>query len=487
MPPGISFGVRARIAVAIALIALLSVSRIWLIPAHFSSDPNEGWNAFQAARALGTGPLYSKPQALVGNNYPPLSFYLVGWAGRLIGDPIVAGRIIALVAVLAVAVCIFAVVRRFGTAGSAAPTIGALLFLGFNATLFRSYLGMDDPQWLAHALMMAGLALLVPDRPNAPPGAGKIVGAALLMVTGGIVKHNLVAFPLAATLWLALHHRRSLTIWLGTAAASLLLAAALCYRAYGTDFFVDLLAADRHYSWLRMVLRSAPVLVATTPLLIVSAGSVRDRKSDSRLDLLLIAVAISVPLGILQRSGQGVDRNAHFEALIALCMAGAVALARHKVAFYKPLLPRPLFWLIGPILIAAPTTLYAEVGEIAGSASEEASWKRLEDRIAATPGRVACETAALCYWAGKNFEIDFFLYGQRVAGRHDAGALQRALDERRFAAIEMDTPEDAPPGRGEIVNPILPIIDHAYGSVLVDDDGRRLLGPAPVTATRTHP
>src|SRR5258708_25428438 len=99
MPLTKLFSVRVRIAIAFALIAILSVSRIWLIPAHFSSDPNEGWNAFQAARAIGTGPLYSGPQALTGNNYPPLSFYLVGWAGRLLGDPIVAGRVMPLLPV----------------------------------------------------------------------------------------------------------------------------------------------------------------------------------------------------------------------------------------------------------------------------------------------------------------------------------------------------------------------------------------------------
>src|SRR5260370_38331844 len=103
MPLTKLFTVRVRIAIAIALIAILSVSRIWLIPAHFSSDPNEGWNAFQAARAIGTGPLYSVPQALTGNNYPPLSFYLVGWAGGLLGGPIGAGRVFSRVPALVAA------------------------------------------------------------------------------------------------------------------------------------------------------------------------------------------------------------------------------------------------------------------------------------------------------------------------------------------------------------------------------------------------
>src|SRR5258708_8742783 len=112
MPLTKLFSVRVRIAIAIALIAILSVSRIWLIPAHFSSDPNEGWNAFQAARAIGTGPLYSGPQALTGNNYPPLSFYLVGCPGPLLGDPIAARGVIALSCRLAAARLEIRVLRR---------------------------------------------------------------------------------------------------------------------------------------------------------------------------------------------------------------------------------------------------------------------------------------------------------------------------------------------------------------------------------------
>src|SRR5258708_26651368 len=154
-----------------------------------------------------------------------------------------------------------------------------------------------------------------------------------------------------------------------------------------------------------MVVKSVPVVAAAVPLLIVSAGLVRDRKSDSRLDLLLIAIAISVPLGIIQRSGQGLDRNAHFEALIALCIADAVALARHSVAFDKPVLSRPLPWLILPILVVLPTTLRAEVNEIAGRPSAGASWKLLEDPIAATPGKVAFGRPALSFLGGNSLAL----------------------------------------------------------------------------------
>ena len=73
-------------AIAILLLLVLAAGRLWLIPARFSLDPNEGWNALQSVRALGGGPLYPAPNGLTGNNYPPLSFYLVGYAARLSGD-----------------------------------------------------------------------------------------------------------------------------------------------------------------------------------------------------------------------------------------------------------------------------------------------------------------------------------------------------------------------------------------------------------------
>jgi hypothetical protein len=468
---------RCWFGLALASILLLSASRIWLIAVHVSADPNEGWNAFQAAHALGAAPLYPDPHALTGNNYPPLSFYLAGWAGRVIGDAIVAGRVVALVSTLVVAAGIFGVIRRFGDGGGPAPAIGALLFLAFNATLFRDYLALDDPQWLAHALMTAAIATLLPARADVTPGDGRVICAALLMVLGGLVKHNLLAFPLAATLWLAWHHRRAALVWIATAAAALLFAAAVCYRAYGVDAFVDLLSADRHYSWLRMAYRAAPVVAAMLPLMLVSARLIARRRRDARLDLLLIAVAVAVPLGIIQRSGQGVDRNAHFEALIALCMATGVSLSVIGFGGARAVM-RPLPWLVVPLLVLLPGTLRAETGEIRDYPSDMASWRQMEERIAATPGLVACEMPALCYWANKDFAIDFFLYGQRVARRGDAAALEQALARHRFAAIELDAPEEKQ-RIGEVANPVPALIAARYRVAFVDDDGRRLLVPAP--------
>ena len=64
---------------------------------------NEGWNAYFADAAMGKVPLYPSPDQFITNNYPPLSFYIVGLVGRLVGDPVLAGRLLSLVAVVAIA------------------------------------------------------------------------------------------------------------------------------------------------------------------------------------------------------------------------------------------------------------------------------------------------------------------------------------------------------------------------------------------------
>src|ERR1700685_253844 len=67
-------------------------------------DPNEGWNAFFAQIAMRGGEMYPGPAGSpILDNYPPLSFYIVGLVGRVVGDNIFAGRAVSLISMLIVA------------------------------------------------------------------------------------------------------------------------------------------------------------------------------------------------------------------------------------------------------------------------------------------------------------------------------------------------------------------------------------------------
>ncbi len=448
---------------------VLLAGRIALIPLHISTDVNEGWNGFQALRAIAGDPLYPPPGALIGNNYPPLSFYIVGWLGQLTGDVILAGRLVALASMLVTAGLIAAIARRLSPPATNAPALAALLFFGLCATLLRRYVALDDPQWLAQAVMTAGLLTALPRTPDEPPSARALVGSVMFLLIGGLIKHNALAAPLAVALWLGLRHRRAFVLWSGAATAGVAIALAIMNHLYGAGFFGDILA-PRHLSWTRMVSKSALPLLLLAPF---AAAAWHDaRTPDRRRDLILIYALVAVPLGIFQRSGVGVDVNAHLEAVVALSILTALALANRARTL--------LALIVTPLLVAGLIALPKLTAERAALAADRRDWRATEARIRAIPGPVACETMALCVWAGKPFVLDFFLYDQR-ARRHEANRLASALERHALAGVQLDgLPVES---SGERPSRILDAVTARYRLVYTDAAGRRLFVPT-VGATR---
>ncbi|MBI3491103.1 MAG: hypothetical protein HY047_04850 [Acidobacteria bacterium] len=181
-----------------SLFALVRIARI--IPLHVSLDSNEGWNAYQAVAAF-TRDLYPHPPRFFFNNYPPLSFYVVGALGRFIGDPIVAGRLIAITAFLALAVMAGLAARHMRCTRIEAAFASAL-FVATTLALSH-YVGIDDPQFLGQAVATAGVLWVIPESRS----WRRLWLAAAFMSAGIFIKHNLVALPLAAVAWLWLRDR----------------------------------------------------------------------------------------------------------------------------------------------------------------------------------------------------------------------------------------------------------------------------------------
>src|SRR5438045_5669542 len=91
------------LTIGVVLFGLLcGLALIWplaRLPIHYPIDVNEAWNALNAERAMDMDTLYPSASGSFFNNYPPLSFYVVGLAGRLVGDNIIAGRVISLLSI----------------------------------------------------------------------------------------------------------------------------------------------------------------------------------------------------------------------------------------------------------------------------------------------------------------------------------------------------------------------------------------------------
>ncbi|NPD67568.1 hypothetical protein HN018_18650 [Lichenicola cladoniae] len=467
-----------------ALVAYLLLGPILTIPRHIPLNYNEGWNAYFDSRAanMETGPLYPGSDSLVFNNYPPLSFYLVGAFGRfVVGDMIVAGRIVALLSLLASAGLLGLCIRHLGGSVRGGLT-GSVVFLLFAGTFFREYLAMDDPQWLAHALMLGGLATLLRGHRSGTLPARDVVMAALLVLAGGFVKHSLVGIPLAATLWLAWFHPRSAVIWVATAMAGLGAGLLLTRLADGHAAFDDVLRHHRIFRLWRLV-KALGRLVPLLPMGIIAVVLWRDRgRRDPAVLFAGLFTLIAVVTGAVQRLGEGVYYNAHFETLIALCLMTGLAVSRvtstgfdiRDHAFGQGALA---IFAILPLIVTAPWQIGRAWDDIAARHARERLWQPTIARLAATSGPAACEMLSLCYWAHKPFTIDFFNLNQSIMTGGSIAAFQSMTEHHRLGMIEYrpgsSIHEDALRKFGH--DPLIDIVGPFYTPVQAGPDGIVLL------------
>ena len=483
---------------AACVLGFFLLGPVLIIPLHIPINYNEGWNALFDTRAVvpGAGPLYPPADSFVFNNYPPLGFYLVGALGRFVfgGDMILAGRVQALVSLLGAAVVTGISVRFLG--GTARAGIAAALFLLLHMVIyFRTYVAMDDPQWLAQAIMLSGLAVLL--RKNGlsrlaegeVPVAG-IAGAALLMVAGGFVKHNLIGLPLAVTLWLAVYNRRAAAVWVLAAGLGLGLGAGVTAMLFGQVAFADILhhrRVFRAHLWAHGFQHIAPMLpmAATAALLLRREWPTSSPTSRAAIVFLCQFAVIAGVTGILQRLGEGVYYNAQFETLVAICLAFGLALtpvlAAPVMVYGRKAGPVALAMFAAlPLIGAWPWHLLPAWDDIADRFAREAAWQPVIAHVAGAPGPAGCIIMSVCWWAGKPSEVDVFNLTQSVLAGGKLDRFQAAVARRHFAIFEDDpasfTHLDAVRKLGH--DPIMEAFVGHYRRVATGPDGIALLAPA---------
>ncbi|MEO8369732.1 MAG: glycosyltransferase family 39 protein [Candidatus Solibacter sp.] len=201
--------------ITFALLCVLLVPLLWFplakINAQYTVTINEGFNAYSESAAGSGATLYGAPPHYAYANYPPVSFHLIGWLGKLTGDVNLAGRWISFLAILAIAACSALIVRCYTNSWrySAYAALCWLIWLGaFDVVR----VGYNDPHVLGVAVSMAALYCFVRD----PESARGLISAALF-APSLFIKQSLFPFPLAVALQLFLTSRRRLAMWMGTA------------------------------------------------------------------------------------------------------------------------------------------------------------------------------------------------------------------------------------------------------------------------------
>jgi len=426
---------RATPNVVLAIFALVCAAGLWralaTIGLHVPLDPNEGWNAYHAAAAMAGHALYPGANSYFVNNYPPLSFYIVGADGRYIGDYIEAGRTISLIALVFIMVVIEEAGRRM-ECRAADARLGALFFAA--SLLFGSdYVGMNDPQLLGHLIQVAALLRIL---------RGQDLAAAFLFVVGFFVKHNLVALPLAVALWLFIEDRARAWRFAVAGAGFMLAGLGLFRLAFGSSLFSHL-ASARTFSSALLVANVQSWLVWSAVPLVIVATLVAFHRRDRYVVFCALYTVIAVALGVAFSGGAGVDVNVFFDAAIALSLGIALALSRFSAR-----------GLWQPAALSAALLLPLALGLSQALSGED--WRNVDywvqprrDQAAiasvdiaflrAHPGRALCESLSLCYWAGKGAEVDTFNVGQEFAtGARSDADLIRQIDARAFSVIEFD-------------------------------------------------
>jgi Dolichyl-phosphate-mannose-protein mannosyltransferase len=422
----------------------LGIVAVILGPIHrtflqLPTDNNEGWNAYHAIIALSGGVLYPPVDSFISTNYPPLSFYIVGFVGKLIGDNIVAGRLISLVSLLTVSVNIYQLARLLG---------GERFFAGFSSMLFLLYIGtnasgyvsMNDPQWLGHAFVTSGALYFLRAQASRRP-FGYALLSSLLCVAGVLVKQNLIVLPLAVFAWSVFNDRRQLLTWTLLSLVIGLSIVALAMASYGSVFLQDIFLQPRVMSFRKFDSNVIRYVMPLTQLVLYAAllGAVAGR--EQRIRFALIYVGVAGALGLFFLSGELCDVNIVFDLIIALSISAGL-LGSHLVSMfaanYRQLAPAATALVMASVCF--PTFAQAlehSVDLVREDRGQRQAYQDLITEIAMSKGPVACEMTSLCYWAGKSFELDAHNYLQKIKkGKVGPDRLRQRIDEGFYAYIQ---------------------------------------------------
>jgi len=428
----------ALIVFSLVLIVLGAIGPLSLLFEHVSPDYSEGWNAYWAAAAMRSpSALYSPSHVLIANNYPPLSFYVNGLAGRLTGDDLVAGRIVALASLLGVAGLAGWIVFRLSRSATWSAVSGLLILL-YAIYPFGQFFALNNPQWLGQAIMLAGVPPLVGSATKSPGWRACVLSAACVVI-GVLVKQNQFALPIAIALWLFIRDRKLFAIWCAAAAG---LAAAACLaldRIYGSAIFIELFGFRRTYQ-LHDFLKGLPKLACLIPFAGLGIVATRQRPLDPRWLLIAIYAGFGLVLGALQRFGAGVGENANYDAVIGGTILCGAFLGSGKVAGFLGQRYRSavLGLMLVPIVITAPNPMAESLRDIRTADIAEAEWSAMISDVRQARGPVLCEALAICFWAGKPMELDFFAYGQKLRTGADSAPLRDLIVRKSAALLILD-------------------------------------------------
>lgn len=402
--------------------------------------PNEGWNAYHQSAAV-SGILYPSSDALVVNNYPPLSFYLIGWFGRWLGDALYVGRALSAISIVGLSIAIGFAARRLG-AGTIGAVVGSIWFLALMPSSFSRFTAMNDPQLFAQLIMALALMWFL----RRDERGLSAVPPILLMVVAGFIKHNIVVIPATVLLWLVIRDGRRATIPILVGVTAAVAGIALCVLIYGDAFISNMLTPRKYNLW--RVLMNVGRLESVLPALLIWMVWAWQVRHLTAARFTALHITLGLLFYLVQWAGEAVVDNAQFDLNIAVAIGLGVAYGRVgdlvRSQFWTEARVRSLIVCLlaarlllsprmEPALIITDPSYRAQFTAHAAIVESEAR------RVAAIPGDVWCSIKTVCWRAGKPFVADDFTIEQMLAtGRITRDDLALLLKRRNITFVPID-------------------------------------------------
>ncbi len=403
---------------------------------------NEGWNAYNAEAAAHHVLLYGTKYGWTTVNYPLGSFYLIGFLSRFGGDPVRVGRLVSLVSLCVSCVLVAWIVRRLTGHWGSAVFAGAFCLALFGL-IGSHYVGMNDPQMLAHPLFLAGLLLYL----SGADSTGAIIAIVGLFVLGGNIKHILLPTPLAVFFDLCFVSRSKARRFLLFAATFLGVSIAM-NMLVGGPYFISKLMTPRTFTLARvlhlaMLSRFSTLQIPVAIGVLWSIGQLRNAK----FRVISLYFLVSLVLGLAFTSGAGVSVNAYFDIFLAMSIVMGLCVDstwHTTTAFLTDASP----WRLAlPSLIClglfftfatAPIRVRSQLRQLP---VEQRQFDVDVSFIASQPGPVLCESILACFYAGKPFVYDSFNAGCLMKFKKlDGREIVEEITERKFGAIQIESP-----------------------------------------------
>jgi MFS family permease len=429
----------ALLAIGTGLLLLYPVMRLGYV---YQINYSEGTNVYHAAEAMEGLTLYSNPLAdpLTPVDYPPLSFFLVGITGNILGSYLIAGRFVALASLLFMTVLTPILLHQRGVHWKAGIFAG-LAILALFAAYAPEYVGMNDPHCLGLVFTLLGVYLYVISGNN---WLGLVLSSCAMM-TGIFATQNTFPALLAVGLDIFFRSPRRGFFWLGL---SLLL-----------FYFLDFLSGY-HFGRLFRGQFMFPVELSITSimqqfsrfdipflfLVLTATWSALFAAFNSRLRVFSFYLGAAFLCSLYFSSGSAQGVSQFFDLFLAMGLLLGITLEQITEAFPSiPTLQKAFIWLIPPLLTLAllfhiPDRLPRENSENL-LASIQTSFQQDAAYLRQQPGRVLCENLLLCYMAGKPLEMDLLAASELAIRGETTESLSLLMFEaRQYSLIQLNRP-----------------------------------------------